>query len=156
MVYSVNKIKDDDREPCNSESDYVSVAIMAKVLEERAKERHLRSNSSYQKCYQCRNRCVINPYYDRTTQTSNPVVTSDDLATLPQDHDLDYIEEQDIFTSSPFNDFQSLKESLPASSSKGRDINHSIDIVSSKPKNQFYTTIKSKHKRHFSNETMII
>lgn len=76
---------------CNNksgEADYVSAAIMAKVLEERSKERNLRSGyRSNQKCTQCRVRRVANQYYDQTTQTPNGVITYDDYMTQYQAFD---------------------------------------------------------------------
>jgi len=83
MVYSVNKIAEEgDSEnggqPKNG-PDYVSAAIMAKVLEERSKERNLRGGSRVQKCSICRNRKVSVQYNDQTTQTRGGVVTYEDI-----------------------------------------------------------------------------
>lgn len=94
MVYSVNKVNDElkemqggSSEKQNGGPDYVSAAIMAKILEERSKERLLKSGARFQKCSQCRQRCIISPYYDASTQTSNGMVTPDDCLAYPFDSD---------------------------------------------------------------------
>lgn len=90
MVYSVNKVDEETKESGGNQSngpDHVSAAIIAKILEERSKERLLKSGSRYQKCHQCRQRCIISPYYDASTQTSNSIVTPDDCITYPYDSD---------------------------------------------------------------------
>jgi hypothetical protein len=79
IIYSVNKIPEEPTDSANQMPDYVSAAIMAKILEERSKERALKSGSRYQKCYQCRKRCEMSIYYDQDTQTSNGSINTDDL-----------------------------------------------------------------------------
>lgn len=56
MVYSINQEPNNDQNDTGS-PDYVSAAIMAKVLEERSKERNLRNGNRVQQCQTCR-RCV--------------------------------------------------------------------------------------------------
>ena len=84
MVYSINRISEESLPLANSghnqnESngcpDYVSAAIMAKVLEERDKERRYRKS---QKCHQCRNRRAYVQYIDDETQTNNSVLSDED------------------------------------------------------------------------------
>lgn len=92
MVYSVNKLPEET--PTNGTSngyssspngngtpttpDYVSAAIMAKVLEERSKER-----SCKLKCYQCKSRRASIQYVDETTQTTNSALSYDDYRSYP-------------------------------------------------------------------------
>lgn len=89
MVYSVNKLPANGTEAGNQAAngntgpDYVSAAIMAKVLEERSKERNLKNGQRIQKCSTCRNRRVSIQYFDQTTQTPNGVVTYDDVNYFP-------------------------------------------------------------------------
>ena len=84
MFYSVNKVSDESlpltsngQSPneANGCPDYVSAAIMAKVLEERDKERRYRKT---QKCHQCRNRRAYVQYIDDETQTTNSVLSNED------------------------------------------------------------------------------
>ncbi|CAG2103397.1 unnamed protein product [Medioppia subpectinata] len=82
MVYSINKINEEtlpvnngSNAQSNESIDYVSAAIMAKVFEERDKERRYRK---YQKCHQCRNRRAYVQYIDDETQTNNGVLNNED------------------------------------------------------------------------------
>jgi len=88
MVYSVNNGTSCGDTSSSGDSppspDYVSAAIMAKVLEERSKERNQRNGSRIQKCATCRSRRQATPYFDQTTQTPNGVITPDDYLTQYQ------------------------------------------------------------------------
>ena len=84
MVYSINRVDEESSpitsngQPSNESNgcpDYVSAAIMAKVLEERDKERRYRKS---QKCHQCRNRRAYVQYIDDETQTNNEVLCDED------------------------------------------------------------------------------
>lgn len=84
MVYSVNKVSEESlpltyngqsQSDSNGSPDYVSAAIMAKVLEERDKERRYMKT---QKCNQCRNRRAYVQYIDDQTQTTNAVLSNED------------------------------------------------------------------------------
>jgi len=82
MVYSINEesslpiaTNGNVQNDSNGCPDYVSAAIMAKVLEERSKERKYRRSM---KCYQCRNRRAYIQYIDDETQTNNAALTYDD------------------------------------------------------------------------------
>lgn len=83
MVYSIEKVNEEPTLPIatngnvqnesNGCPDYVSAAIMAKVLEERSKERKFRRSM---KCFQCRKR--MKEYIDIETQTNNAALSYDD------------------------------------------------------------------------------
>ncbi|XP_054154130.1 uncharacterized protein LOC128952720 [Oppia nitens] len=86
MFYSVNKTNEESLPLSNNKlnnhqnesngcPDYVSAAIMAKVLEERDKERRFKKT---QKCHQCRNRRAFIQYIDEETQTNNGVLRDED------------------------------------------------------------------------------
>ncbi|RWS12370.1 tight junction-associated protein 1-like protein, partial [Dinothrombium tinctorium] len=88
MVYSVNKTQQGSNGTNSNSSncetpDYVSAAIMAKVLEERSKERSSKTGSRFQKCFQCRNRRANVLYFDETSQTSNGQITNEDVLSYP-------------------------------------------------------------------------
>jgi len=84
MVYSIEKVNEEEstlpiatngnlQNESNGCPDYVSAAIMAKVLEERSKERKYRRSM---KCFQCRKR--MKEYIDIETQTNNAALCYDD------------------------------------------------------------------------------
>ncbi|CAG2177803.1 unnamed protein product [Oppiella nova] len=81
MVYSINEESLPVTNGANAQNDnnvcpdYVSAAIMAKVLEERDKERR---HKKYQKCHHCRNRRAYVQYIDDETQTNNAVLNNED------------------------------------------------------------------------------
>lgn len=81
MVYSVNKYPEESPQSPNAVihngNDYVSAAIMAKVLEERSKERL--NGKHLMKCHQCRNRRAYVEYVDQETQTRNGILSHDDF-----------------------------------------------------------------------------
>ncbi|XP_074600804.1 uncharacterized protein LOC141854869 isoform X2 [Brevipalpus obovatus] len=159
MVYSVNKVEDDNIKEHNNECpDYVSAAIMAKVLEERAKERSMKFNTGHQKCYQCRKRCVITPYYDQTTQTPNPVITNEDLTSYPLDYECGSYEKQISF---------SEVRSLHSDHSSGKSFNSSSYFfdnnklsgsqTESSNKNLLYSSVKcTKSSKGYRNGTITV
>lgn len=77
MVYSVNSVPRALNDDCNNDSpnlpDYVSAAIMAKVLEERTKERL----DKQEQCRICWYRRHLLDHRDKTTQTCWPPVALD-------------------------------------------------------------------------------
>ncbi|RWS24844.1 tight junction-associated protein 1-like protein [Leptotrombidium deliense] len=87
MVYSINRSQQEQSQNnADVESgtpDYVSAAIVAKILEERSKERNLKNGTRYQKCFQCRNRRVSCMYFDESSQTTNGVITNEDINSYP-------------------------------------------------------------------------
>ncbi|KAI1309009.1 hypothetical protein HDE_00310 [Halotydeus destructor] len=90
MVYSINKVQQQPSasyatETAPKQADYVSAAIMAKVLEERTKERNMKNTDRIQKCAACRSKRSTVPYYDQGTQTPIGTLTEDDFLTHPFD-----------------------------------------------------------------------
>lgn len=151
MVYSVSEEPSNHNQEQQFSPDYVSSAIMAKVLEERSKERQLRNGSKIAKCSNCRNRRAIVNYFDQTTQTPNGLVNCDEYSAV----DLNYSQQARLSFDSTGSSPKSTS-SWPATFAINGGVHQQlVNPVASHhyPANNYFAKVPVNSK---SNETLII